>query len=49
MDLSEPVSLVAGHLAGEFGYQDAPAVTGTFTTAEPFPVRLDLTRLSHDS
>lgn len=42
VDLAEPVSLVACHLAGELGYQDAPAETGIFTAAEPFPVRLDL-------
>jgi Uma2 family endonuclease len=45
IDLDEPVSLVACHLAGEFGYQDAPAATKTFVTAEPFPVELDLNRL----
>jgi Uma2 family endonuclease len=40
VDISGPVSLVAcdGHL-------DAPAVTGTFTTDVPFPVKLDLTTL----
>jgi Uma2 family endonuclease len=43
VDLQPPVSLVACHLAGEFGYQDAPAVTGEFTTTVPFPltVRID--------
>jgi Uma2 family endonuclease len=45
VDLDEPVSLVACHLAGKFGYQDAPAATKTFGTAEPFPVELDLNRL----
>ncbi|MPY78719.1 MAG: Uma2 family endonuclease [Actinophytocola sp.] len=45
IDLSEPVSLVASHLAGEFGYQDAPAVTGTLTTSEPFDVRVELNQL----
>lgn len=46
VDLDAPVSLVACHLAGEFGYQDAPAATGRFTTREPFPAELDLTRLT---
>ncbi|GHF61682.1 Uma2 family endonuclease [Amycolatopsis bartoniae] len=45
VDLDEPTSLVACHLAGEFGYQDAPAETRRFTTREPFPVELDLARL----
>ncbi|GAA5130796.1 hypothetical protein [Pseudonocardia adelaidensis] len=38
-------SLTACHRAGEFGYADAPAVTGVFTTEEPFRVRLDLDQL----
>ncbi|MDR6597507.1 Uma2 family endonuclease [Saccharothrix longispora] len=42
VDLAEPVSLVACHLAGGFGYQDPGDVTGVFTTDVPFPVRLDL-------
>ncbi|KAA9158612.1 Uma2 family endonuclease [Amycolatopsis acidicola] len=46
VDLEAPISLVACHLAGEFGYQDAPAATTTFTTREPFPTELDLTRLT---
>ncbi|WP_328612204.1 Uma2 family endonuclease [Amycolatopsis sp. NBC_00345] len=46
VDLSDPVSLVACHQAGEPGYQDAPAVTGVFATTEPFPVKLDLTALT---
>lgn len=45
VDLSEPVSLVACHQAGELGYQDAPAMTGVIQTTEPFPVKLDLDRL----
>ena len=45
VDLDEPISLVACHLAGELGYQDAPAVTRCFTTEEPFAAQLDLTRL----
>jgi Uma2 family endonuclease len=41
VDLDEPVSLLAC-LAGEFGYVDGGAVTGTFRTTEPFPVEVDL-------
>jgi hypothetical protein len=39
---TEPVSLLACHPAGEFGYADGGAVTGTFTAVEPFPVEIDL-------
>jgi Uma2 family endonuclease len=46
LDIEEPLSLVACHQAGGFGYADAPAATGIFTTALPFPVRLDLDRLT---
>ncbi len=45
VDLDEPVSLVACHLAGELGYVDGGAATRVFTTTEPFPVRLDLDAL----
>ncbi|MBB5888926.1 Uma2 family endonuclease [Kutzneria kofuensis] len=45
IDLESPISLTAYHLAGEFGYQEAPAVTGTFTTSEPFPLTIDLPAL----
>ncbi|MGV9366565.1 Uma2 family endonuclease [Amycolatopsis sp. NPDC003731] len=45
IDMSEPISLVACHQAGEFGYMDAAAVTGAFATDVPFPVKLDLTAL----
>ena len=45
IDMSEPISLVACHQAGEFGYLDAAAVTGTFATDVPFPVKIDLTAL----
>ncbi|MFD8492526.1 Uma2 family endonuclease [Amycolatopsis sp. NPDC059657] len=45
VDLADRVSLVACHQAGVFGYQDAPAATGTFTTTEPFPLKLDLDQL----
>lgn len=42
VDLTEPVSLLAGHLAGEFGYADGGAVTGRFAATDPFPVEIDL-------
>ncbi len=42
VDVTEPVSLLACHLAGEFGYASDGAVTGTFTAADPFPVEIDL-------
>ena len=45
VDITEPVSLVACHQAGEFGYMDASAVSGTFTTDVPFPVKIDLDAL----
>jgi Uma2 family endonuclease len=46
IDLNEPLSLAAYDQAGDFGYQEAPAVTGTFTTIEPFPLQVDLTALT---
>jgi Uma2 family endonuclease len=39
-------TLTVCHLAGEFGYADAPPITGVFTTDDPFPIRLDLDRLT---
>ena len=42
VDLDDPISLVACHLGGELGYVDGGAVSGIFSTTEPFPVRLDL-------
>lgn len=45
IDLDPPVSLIACHLAGDFGYQDASAVTGEFVTSEPFPVKLRVDQL----
>jgi Uma2 family endonuclease len=38
-------TLTACHRAGEFGYVDAPAVTGVFTAEEPFRIRLELDQL----
>jgi len=45
VDIAEPVSLLACHLAGELGYADDGEVTGTFRTLNPFECELDLTRL----
>lgn len=45
IDLAEPVTLLACHLAGKFGYADGGAVTGLFATTVPFPVELDLDAL----
>jgi Uma2 family endonuclease len=45
VDLDGPVSLVACHLAGEFGYVDGGSITGLFRTTEPFPFEIDLEAL----
>lgn len=45
VDLDEPVSLVACHLAEPFGYQDPGDVAGEFVTDVPFPMRLRLDEL----
>jgi Uma2 family endonuclease len=45
VDLGDPVSLVDCHLAGEFGYAAAGAVTGKFTTTEPSPIHLRVDEL----
>ena len=45
VDLGEPVSLLACHLAGEFGYVDGGAVTGVVRTTAPFPSEIDLDAL----
>jgi Uma2 family endonuclease len=39
VDLDEPVSLLACHLAGEVGYVDGGIVTGFLRATEPFPWR----------
>ena len=39
VDLDEPVSLIACHLGGEFGYVDGGAVTGVFTHHRAVPGR----------
>lgn len=45
VDIDGPVSLIACHLAAEFGYQDPGPCTGRFATTEPFPVSLQLDAL----
>jgi Uma2 family endonuclease len=45
VDIEPPVSLLACHLAGEFGYADGGAVTDTFSTTEPFTATIDLDAL----
>lgn len=42
VDLGKPVTLLACHLAGEFGYADSGVVTGTFRITDPFPCNLRL-------
>jgi len=45
VDIDQPVSLLACRLTKRFGYRDAQPATGTFDTAEPFSVSLDLDAL----
>ena len=45
VDIDSRPTLTACHRAGEFGYVDAPAVTGVFTAEDPFRVRLELDQL----
>ena len=45
VDLDDGPSLVACHLAGEFGYQDAAPARGEFVTDAPVPLRVDLAAL----
>jgi Uma2 family endonuclease len=45
VDLSDPVSILACHLAGEFGYADNGESVGIFQATVPFPLGLDLSRL----
>jgi Uma2 family endonuclease len=42
LDATEPMSILACHLAGEFGYADDGTATGRFVATEPFPVEIDL-------
>ena len=43
--LGPPVTLIAFHRAGEFGYHESPTFSGIFTTSAPAPLRLDLDAL----
>jgi len=45
IDLDEPISLAPMHLAGEFGYQEAPAETRVYETDSPFPLKIQVDRL----
>ncbi len=45
VDLAQPVSMLACHLAGEFGYADGGTLTGTGRTTEPFRAEIDPTTL----
>lgn len=45
VDLSGPVTLLACHLAGEFGYADGGAETGRVRITEPFAAEIDLDAL----
>ena len=45
IDLERPTTIVAAHLAGEFGYQDSGEVTGRFETDSPFALSLELDAL----
>ncbi|RJQ87063.1 Uma2 family endonuclease [Amycolatopsis panacis] len=45
LDLTQPISLVVCHQDGESRYRNGPAVTGVFTTTEPFPCEIDLNAL----
>jgi Uma2 family endonuclease len=45
IDIDPPISVLACHLAGEFGYLEIGNSTGRFTTNEPFPITVDLDRL----
>ncbi len=42
LDITAPVSLLACHLAGDFGYADGGEITGRFVVTEPFPAEIDL-------
>lgn len=45
VDLDEPISLAPLHLAGEFGYQEAPAEARVYEAVEPFPLKIQVDRL----
>ncbi len=45
VDLDQPVTLLACHLAGQFGYQDGGSVAGVVTIREPYEFTIDLDQL----
>lgn len=45
VDLDQPVTLVACHLAGAFGYQDAGSDTGVVNISEPYELTVNLDQL----
>ena len=45
IDVEKPVSLAAMHLAGPFGYQEAPAEAVAYKTTEPFPLTIEVDQL----
>lgn len=45
VDIEQPASLLACHLAGEFGYADQGPLTGRFVTTAPLPIEIDLDAL----
>jgi len=42
VDLDQPVTLLACHLTGEFGYQDAGIAAGVLTIHEPYGITINL-------
>ena len=45
INLDRPVSLLACHLAGAFGYEDSGELTGRYDSTDPFPISIDLESL----
>lgn len=46
VDLDDPITLTACHLAGEFGDRDGGPVSGRFTTTDPLELTVDLDALA---
>jgi Uma2 family endonuclease len=45
VDLDDPISLAPMHLAGAFGYQEAPAEIAVYETDARFPLKIQVDRL----
>ena len=45
VDIEEPISLLACHLAGAFGYADGGVVIDRYTATAPLPLEIDLAGL----